>query len=131
MLRFPGEASGVSYAKIAVVQVTARFTPHHQGSIETCAYLLTSLAISSNMICSKFLEPRFYPDRQRYSRNKVPKLSSQVVIAASFVLLMSVLHKYKEIIRFLPEITCIFNSEKLCRNKHTEKLLLCTGTHSR
>jgi hypothetical protein len=42
----------------------------------------------------KFLEPELYPDHQPDSRNKVPKLFSQVVMKASFVLSLSALHKY-------------------------------------
>jgi hypothetical protein len=45
------------------------------------------LTMSSNTGCSKCLEPKFYLDRQPYSRNKPRQLSSQVVTAASFVFL--------------------------------------------
>jgi hypothetical protein len=79
-----------------------------------------------------FIESRLYPDRQTYSRNKARKLSSQVVMAASFELLLSTLHKYNERcpVSSGKNVT-YFTSEKHSGIKQTQKLvLLYTGTHS-
>jgi len=105
-------------------------TPSGQERASTCAYLVTSVSVSSNMSCSKFLETKLYPDRQIYSRNKARKLSSQVVIAASFLLLMSNLHKYNKT-AFSGKNVTYLTSDKHSGNKHTLNLLPCTGTHSR
>jgi hypothetical protein len=87
VFRLHEEATGVSYAKTAVVpsDCEVHVTPSGLQMASTCAYLLTSLSVSSNMCCSKFLAPTLYPDRQTYRRIKARKLSSQVVTAASFV----------------------------------------------
>ena len=101
MFRLHGEASDVSYAKMSVFQVIARFTSQQKAS--TCAYVLTGLTMSSNMSCSKFFKPKLYPDRQPYSRNKARTLASQVVIAVSFMLPLSSFSTHiKKIVRFVP-----------------------------
>lgn len=92
--------------------------------------------MSLNMSCSKFLEPKQYPDCQTYSQNKSHNLSSQVVIVASFVLLMSTLHTHMHVYNKSCPIcsgkaVTYSTSEKHSGNKRTETLLLSTGTHSR
>jgi hypothetical protein len=52
----------------------------HSGSNRTCEYFSSNLAMSSNIICRKCLEPRSYPDRQQPKKTR--NLSSQVVIAS-------------------------------------------------
>jgi hypothetical protein len=107
-------------------------TPWGQQRASAYAYLVTSLSMSSNMSYSKCLEPKLYPYRHIYGRNKARKLSSQVVIAASFLLLVSNLHKCdKSYTVYSGKNVTYFTSEKHSGNKNTLNLLHCPGTHSR
>ena len=82
-----------TYIYIYISDCEVYATPWGQQKAVTCACLLSSQSVSSNMSCSKFWEPKLYPDRQTYSQNKARQFFSQVLMAPSFVLLMSVLHR--------------------------------------
>ena len=85
--------------------------------------------MSSNIRCSRFLEPKLYPRHQLYIRNKAQKLSSQMVIVTSFVLSLSAVHKYKNLSGLFQQERDIFHFRE-APWEHRGKLLFCPGTQS-
>jgi len=64
MFRFPAETTVVYLCKNSSRLSDCEVHATQSGSKRTCEYSLSSLAMSSNIICRKCLEPRSYPDRQ-------------------------------------------------------------------